>query len=268
MSDNHSKPVLSDSRKRELSQHNKLDNNGAYHTQAYPMQSPTNYNFIKSGQKQQLLPHQSSAGVQLQAGASQTLTLEVHGSNNQYQKHHQMKNATASASITNDAYNTQHHNPSSSNQSNSILPHHNKALTVVESLGTTQENLNTVKAFSSPYQIINSAGTSSPQMIVKAYLNQSSKDTTVRKDQEMIVEQNMVEESDPILVMAQLQPKEIVTLVNKVNNNSLVNIDFPVIDDKDVVRNLSNNGNVSPSSKSDRQSKLFSNSQTAMKQFS
>lgn len=78
----------------------------------------------------------------------------------------------------------------------------------------------------------------------------------------------MVEESDPILVMAELQPKEIVTLVNKVNNNSLVNIDFPVIDDKDVVRNLSNNGNVSPSSKSDRQSKLFSNSQTAMKQFS
>lgn len=76
---------------------------------------------------------------------------------------------------------------------------------MVESLGTTQENLNTIKAFSSPgYQYINSGGTSSPQMIVKAYNNLSSKDTTMnlkRSDHKMIVEQNMVEESDPILVM-------------------------------------------------------------------
>lgn len=41
-------------------------------------------------------------------------------------------------------------------------------------------------------------------MIVKAYNNLSSKDTTMnlkRSDHKMIVEQNMVEESDPILVM-------------------------------------------------------------------
>ena len=36
MSDNHSKPVLSDSRKRELREgQHKLDNGNAYHTQAY-----------------------------------------------------------------------------------------------------------------------------------------------------------------------------------------------------------------------------------------